>query len=622
MRKLFRTIIVVAAMISAAVFTGCKKDEPTPSGSNGGNGGNDGPKAVAVTGVSLSKQTLSLVEGSTETLTATVTPSDATNKSISWKSSDAATATVDNNGKVTAVKAGSATITVTTTDGSKTATCSVTVTAKEVPPTEVSGVSIDPATLEIKEGETYQLKAKVTPADANQEVDWASPSPHIATIDQNGLLTAVAPGTVRIAVRSKAYNDKQGFCDVTVTQDKTLTGISLDADEITLSAGGSRTLTVIYYPEYASNKNVKWKSSDESVVTVSDGKVFGLKEGTATVTATSEEGSFTAECVVIVGKAEGPLIYSIGSDRSVYVNGELDPRSGIFNTDSFRLYTSEYIEAEGKDLITYEVYTNKSGDEPWICKNREPIISLAGHEGQTVYGLSCRNGVYAVLYINRDGEKKVVKAKSDGTVTEYELKGVAISMSSVTTTVAPSGDIYVSASIRDNFNQYYLAMYKLSDDGKVTEKLIEKNSIARPTIGVTDAGDVYILAGNYDEGMESVRLFKNGEFYKTIDQVAENLESSLRCVGNDVYTVIKDEVNKQVRVHKNGTKYQTLDYSQEVYLYYATGDQRPFWVNESGDVYLSLLENGSLYRIYKNGKNLYSTDNSGTVSFQPFCVIE
>ena len=441
-------------------------------------------------------------------------------------------------------------------------------------------------------------------------------------MDQNGLLTAVAPGTVRIVVRSKAFTDKQGFCDVTVTQDNTLTGISLDADEITIAAGDSRNLTVIFYPEYASNKNVTWKSSDASVVTVSDGKVFGLKEGTATVTATSEEGSFTAECVVIVGKAEGPLIYSIGSDRSVYVNGELDPRSGLFNTDSFRLYTSEYIEAEGKDLITYEVYTNKSGDEPWICKNREPIISLAGHEGQTVYGLSCRNGVYAVLYINRDGEKKVVKAKSDGTVTEYELKGVAISMSSVTTTVAPSGDIYVSASIRDNFNQYYLAMYKLSDDGKVTEKLIEKNSIARPTIGVTDAGDVYILAGNYDEGMESVRLYKNGEFCKTIDQVAENLESSLRCVGNDVYTVINDEVNKQVRVHKNGTKYQTLDYSQEVYLYYATGDQRPFWVNGSGDVYLSLLENGSLYRIYKNGKNLYSTDNSGTVSFQPFCVIE
>ena len=613
MEKLLSTSIaaIAAALFSMTLFS-CGPDEPD-------NNGPTGPTTVAVTGVTLNKTSLSLVEGNSETLTATVSPDNATNKAVSWKSSDASIASVDGTGKVTAVKAGSATITVSTTDGSKTATCSVSVTPKTI---SVTGVAIEPSTLEIKEGATFQLKATISPADASQAVDWASPSPHIATVDQNGLLTAVAPGTVRIVVRSKAFTDKQGFCDVTVTQDNTLTGISLDADEITIAAGDSRNLTVIFYPEYASNKNVTWKSSDASVVTVSDGKVFGLKEGTATVTATSEEGSFTAECVVIVGKAEGPLIYSIGSDRSVYVNGELDPRSGIFNTDSFRLYTSEYIEAEGKDLITYEVYTNKSGDEPWICKNREPIISLAGHEGQTVYGLSCRNGVYAVLYINRDGEKKVVKAKSDGTVTEYELKGVAISMSSVTTTVAPSGDIYVSASIRDNFNQYYLAMYKLSEDGKVTEKLIEKNSIARPTIGVTDAGDVYILAGNYDEGMESVRLYKNGEFYKTIDQVAENLESSLRCVGNDVYTVIKDEVNKQVRVHKNGTKYQTLDYSQEVYLYYATGDQRPFWVNGSGDVYLSLLENGSLYRIYKNGKNLYSTDNSGTVSFQPFCVIE
>ncbi len=613
MEKLLRTSIaaIAAALFSMTLFS-CGPDEPD-------NNGPTGPTTVAVTGVTLNKTSLSLVEGNSETLTATVSPDNATNKAVSWKSSDASIASVDGTGKVTAVKAGSATITVSTTDGSKTATCSVSVTPKTI---SVTGVAIEPSTLEIKEGATFQLKATVSPADASQAVDWASPSPHIATVDQNGLLTAVAPGTVRIVVRSKAFTDKQGFCDVTVTQDNTLTGISLDADEITIAAGDSRNLTVIFYPEYASNKNVTWKSSDASVVTVSDGKVFGLKEGIATVTATSEEGSFTAECVVIVGKAEGPLIYSIGSDRSVYVNGELDPRSGIFNTDSFRLYTSEYIEAEGKDLITYEVYTNKSGDEPWICKNREPIISLAGHEGQTVYGLSCRNGVYAVLYINRDGEKKVVKAKSDGTVTEYELKGVAISMSSVTTTVAPSGDIYVSASIRDNFNQYYLAMYKLSEDGKVTEKLIEKNSIARPTIGVTDAGDVYILAGNYDEGMESVRLYKNGEFYKTIDQVAENLESSLRCVGNDVYTVVKDEVNKQVRVHKNGTKYQTLDYSQEVYLHYATGDQRPFWVNESGDVYLSLLENGSLYLIYKNGKNLYSTDNSGTVSFQPFCVIE
>ena len=129
MRKLFRAsfLAFAAAVISAGMFIGCDKKEPTPSGGNGGNGGNDGPKTVAVTGVSLSKTSLTLVEGGSETLTATVAPSNATNKSVSWKSSATDIATVDGGGKVTAVKAGSATITVSTTDGGKTSSCDVTV---------------------------------------------------------------------------------------------------------------------------------------------------------------------------------------------------------------------------------------------------------------------------------------------------------------------------------------------------------------------------------------------------------------------------------------------------------------------------------------------------------------
>lgn len=135
MRKLFGIPYLIAAIAIFATIYGCEKEET-----------NGGTQTVAVSGVSLSKTTLSLVEGGSETLTATVAPSNATNKAVSWKSSDAGTATVDSNGKVTAVKAGSATITVTTSDGGKTATCSVTVTAKEV---VVEGLAIDPATLEI-----------------------------------------------------------------------------------------------------------------------------------------------------------------------------------------------------------------------------------------------------------------------------------------------------------------------------------------------------------------------------------------------------------------------------------------------------------------------------------------
>ena len=90
-----------------------------------------GQDAIKVEGVSLNVTSIELAEGNQTTLTATVNPSNATNKNVSWTSSDNAVATVAN-GKVTAVKAGTATITVKTEDGNKTATCTVTVTAKSV----------------------------------------------------------------------------------------------------------------------------------------------------------------------------------------------------------------------------------------------------------------------------------------------------------------------------------------------------------------------------------------------------------------------------------------------------------------------------------------------------------
>ena len=100
------------SFVLAVSLLGCKDDEPA---------------IVSVDSVSISKTTITIVEGDCESLTATVSPSNATNPSISWSSSRTDVATVDGDGKVVAVKAGSATIIVTTTDGSKTAECKVTV---------------------------------------------------------------------------------------------------------------------------------------------------------------------------------------------------------------------------------------------------------------------------------------------------------------------------------------------------------------------------------------------------------------------------------------------------------------------------------------------------------------
>ncbi|MBO4230681.1 MAG: Ig domain-containing protein, partial [Bacteroidales bacterium] len=314
-------------------------------------------KTVSVTGVKLDNGKLELKAGETAQLTATVEPSDASDKSLEWTSSDAKVATVDASGKVTAVGVGSATITVKTKDGGKTATCSVTVA-----PVAVEGVTVDPVKAEVVEGNTVQLKATVSPADAAQEVEWTSSDSDIATVDKNGLVTSIKPGTVYIVVRSKAYTDKQASCEVIVKQDDKLKGIAFDASEIQLETGQSRTLKVVFTPDYAANKNVSWSSSDPSVASVKDGNVTGVKEGKATITATSEDGGHKAECVVTVSKASGPRVFATTKNWRLLINGAQDPRDGTFTVGNSYKFAGMYqIYPEGHDLYSLEDFFTGSG---------------------------------------------------------------------------------------------------------------------------------------------------------------------------------------------------------------------------------------------------------------------
>ena len=171
-------------------------------------------KVYPVTGVSLDKTTATLTEGETLTLTATVNPDNATNKNVSWKSSNTSVATVSN-GKVTALKAGTATITVTTEDGSKTATCSVTVNAKVYP---VTGVSLSKTTAEIVVGNKLQLKATINPSNAtNKNVSWTSSNTSVVTVNSSGEVSSLMPGSANIVVTTEDGN-YTAICKITVVK--------------------------------------------------------------------------------------------------------------------------------------------------------------------------------------------------------------------------------------------------------------------------------------------------------------------------------------------------------------------------------------------------------------------
>ena len=170
---------------------------------------------VAVSGITLNNSTLSLTTGQNFTLQAMLSPSNATNKEVTWESSDAGVAAVSKDGVVTAKKAGKATIVAKAADESgKYASCVVTVTEAKK---EVTGVTLNKSSLNLGVGGSEVLSATVLPADAtNKQVTWLSSTPSIATVSQSGVVTGVKEGPTQISVIT-ADGSKTAICSVIVS---------------------------------------------------------------------------------------------------------------------------------------------------------------------------------------------------------------------------------------------------------------------------------------------------------------------------------------------------------------------------------------------------------------------
>ena len=248
-------------------------------------------KVIAVTGITFDKETATIIEGETTTLVATIEPSNATDKTVTWTSDNEEVATVNNSGVVTAVKAGTATITATA--GGYSATCVVTVEKKVI---AVTGISLNKSTATITEGGTETLTATVEPSDATDKtITWASDNEEVATVN-GGVVTAVKAGTATITATAGNYS---ATCVVTVEKKVVaVTGISLNKTTATITEGGTETLTATVEPSDATDKTITWASDNEEVATVNGGVVTAVKAGTATITATA--GGHSASCVVTV----------------------------------------------------------------------------------------------------------------------------------------------------------------------------------------------------------------------------------------------------------------------------------------------------------------------------------
>jgi uncharacterized protein YjdB len=373
---------------------------------------------IAVTGVSLSPTTVSIAAGATSQLTPTVAPSNASNKTVTYASSNTAVATVSASGLVTGISAGTATITVTTTDGSKTATCAVTVTSAAYPiPGKIEaenyasmfGVQTEATTdtgaglnvgwidagdymnysVSVATAGTYNVDFRIASTVATGVIQLKSGSTVLGsvtlpnttgwqvwqTVTMSNVALSAGTQTLQVYASTGGYNIN--WMNFTSVANVAVTGVSLAPTSVSLAVGATSTLTPIISPANATNKAVSYSSSNTAVATVNaSGVVTAVTAGSATITVTTADGSKTATCAVTVTSttpcsvlaATGDFSTSVSSDASNPTLTFVPAKTGMGATTCILYYS-----------------TSATGTFPGYAVTANTPFRITAAAGQSIY---------------------------------------------------------------------------------------------------------------------------------------------------------------------------------------------------------------------------------------------
>lgn len=291
--------IYILIAFATILFYSCQKDDPI------------------VTAISLDKSEIEIYVGETYQFEVSHISSDAPTPKYKWEVADyidyrpAGVAKVTDSGLLTALKEGETEVKVSTTEVGDAngqpfvATCRV-----KVKPVAAAGIKLNKNTLTLKSGETEQLSYTISPENTTyKDVEWKSSDEKVAMVSPLGVVKAIGIGEAIITVNAKKDQAVKAVCNVK-TEAMPLNGITLDKDNISAVAGDSIQLNIIFDPVSATNKNVKWSSSDTKVATVDTaGMVRILYPGNCEITAVSEEGQYMAVCKVNVKEVPIESLY-------------------------------------------------------------------------------------------------------------------------------------------------------------------------------------------------------------------------------------------------------------------------------------------------------------------------
>lgn len=262
----------------------------------------DDSPIVPVKSVTLSVRTMDLTSSGTScALKAIVKPDDASNKAVSWSSSDENVAQVSGTGVVTPLSQGVAVISAKSYDGNYVDYCMVTVDGAKAD--KVTGVSLSAAAKTIAVGESYTIKADVEPVYGDlTKVKWHSSNEKVATVSSSGKVTAAATGQA-VIVAETADGNYTSSCVINVIEK--ISSVKLNKSKLSLKVGSTSALTAQVNPDTVKGNAVVWKSSKPSVAAVdSNGNVYAIAAGSAVITAVSaQDSTMSKNCTVTVSSA-------------------------------------------------------------------------------------------------------------------------------------------------------------------------------------------------------------------------------------------------------------------------------------------------------------------------------
>ena len=458
--------------------------------------------------ITLNKETLNLKVDENEKLTWKISPDNSTDKNVTWSTSNKDVATVSG-GTITAKSVGDAIITAKTVNG-KTATCKVTVSAKDVP---VTGITITPTSKTLEVGQTTSLQAEVLPSNAtNKEIEWYSENEVVATVSQ-GTVKASSVGTTNIVAKSKD-GSFEAKCKITVIQYPV--NITLDKTEINLLIGGKAALTKTIVPENSINKSVTWSTSNKDVATVSAGTITAQSAGEAIITAKTVNGK-TATCKVIVSK-NMDLKVEDSANSDVVLGG---------STITYKISTKDYGEDvvfdESKISVTYGDKIGETGTE----------VSSGGTGGAEVVPTITNKGDYIELKVKtyNDSLKSgyyTINMKSGTATTSSGVKNSSLILTKYVACLDLNASNDSITAIVGVHNSFQIKSYNYYLDNELKS---EENTTNEYTFDAV-SGNTYTISVNV-----SFYIDKNGNEYVKSGTIKRKVTVPRTSNGIEVYYI-------------------------------------------------------------------------------------